>query len=265
MADAPKPPGWQTKPPVQIPKADSASRKGIVNLRPEEFDRLIKAQGVRVNVYRTLLCPNLKSIDGGEHEIDCKVCRGNSFIDVKPITTWAFIQNQDLEKVHVAEGDWDSNAVSASFLSGIELQYFTLVELCDYTDIFYEVVKRQRGNVDVLKYRACTVHVIIDATGKEYLAQTDWDLDPNGSIRWLPNRGPETGVLYSVHYEFKAQFRAIKAMHVNRFIQAGLKSQNITFVKAPEQWLLQREYFVKRKDRKGNALDPNLIRDPDEE
>ena len=260
-----KPVGWNSKPAVKVPKSELGSSKGRVQLKPEKIQDLINQQGVRVKVYRSMLCPNVKSIDGGEHEIDCPICHGNGFADLRPICTVAFIQTQDLTKVHNAEGYWDGNTVAATFLPGIELQYFTLVELPDFTDIFYERIKRQQGPIDNLKYKALCVNVVLDSDGKEYFAGNDFDIDVNGSIRWKVDRGPLPGTIYSIHYEMTVQFRAIKAMHVNRFLQVSARSTDVEMTKQPEQWMLQKEFFVKRKDAQGNELNANLIRDPDED
>lgn len=265
MADAPKPPGWNSKPPVSVPKSQIGTPKGGVSFNVENFDKLILQQGMRVKVYRSFLCPGVKSIDGGEHQIDCKLCNGNGFVDSNPISTMCILQNQDLEKVHRPEGYWDGNSVSATFTRGIELQYFTLVELLDFTDIFFERIKRQKGPVDVLKYKACRVNVLMDSSGKTYLSDSDFVIDVNGSIRWVAGRGPDSGTIYSVHYECAQQFRAIHAMHVNRFVQDGRKSSDVKMVKMPEQWVLQKEFLVRRVDRQGNDLSPNLIRDSDED
>lgn len=257
------PPGWNPKAPVKVPRSSTPDRARVA-LRVEEYDTLIKQQGVRVKVYRTMLCPNVKSIDGSEHEIDCKVCRGSGFVDLRPIDTWAFIQSQELEKLVNPEGLVDGNSVAATFLRDIELQYFTLVEICDHTDVFFERIKRQAGDVDVLKYQAKCVNAVVDQDGKEYFPQIDFTLDPNGSIRWKEDRAPGAGTIYSVHYEMTLKFRAVRALHVNRFGQK-IESQNIEMVKMPEQWMLQKVFFVDRTDRNGNALAPNLIRDPDED
>lgn len=266
MSNGTKPPGWNQKPPVAIPKSEiGGSSRGRVNLKAEDFDNLVKDQGVRVKIYRTMLCPNVKSIDGGEHNIDCEICQGNGFVDLRPIDSMAVIQNQELNKVHRAEGYWDGNSVAATFLQGIELQYFTLIKLPDYTDVFFERIKRQQGPVDRLKYKATCINVVMDSSGIEYFEGNDFSLDANGSIRWKTNKGPGPGVIYSIHYEMCIQYRAIKAMHVNRFIQDAKASADATFRKMNEQWMLQREYLVKRTDFNGKELDANLIRDPDEE
>ena len=256
--------GWDRRPPVKIAPQAGAKQKTVIT--PEALDALVKSQGVRVKVYRTSFCPNVKSIDSAEHNIDCKVCVGGSgFLDVHPLETWALIQSQELKKNQHMEVYYDGNTVSATFLSDVELQYYTLVELRDFSDIFIELIKRQEGPVDILKYRALKVNFLIDANGKEYLAGTDFNLDANGSIVWIGDRGPIKSQIYTIHYEAAIQFRAIKAQHIHRFLQVSLKQPDITMRKAPQQWMLQKEFLVRREDLLGNALAQNKIRESDEE
>lgn len=264
MASTPKgapPRGWNPKPIANLPGKDTS---GKVNLKVADFDKLIDVQGVRVKVYRTAYCPNVKSIDGAEHELKCKICHGAGFIDRYCIETWAFIQNQDLEKSVQVEGIIDGNSVLATFKQGIELQYFTLVELQDFTEQFFERIKRQRGKIDVLKYKGVRVNMLIDKNGKEYYEGQDYVLDPNGSIAWCDNKGPDKGVIYTINYETAVRFRAIRSMHSNRFAQIG--EAGITkLIKMNEQWLLQKDYLVERKDAQGNPIAPNKIRDEDDQ
>lgn len=256
-------PGWRKKPPVHLPTKPTGGR---VDFDPKAFEQLLKEKGVRVRVYRTVFCPNVKSIDGAEHNIDCQLCNGSGFLDTRPIDTVAFIQNQGLEKMQFAEGMVDGNSVAASFPTGVELQYFTLVELEDFTEIYFQRVKRQEGDVDVLKYRAHSVNLCIDQNGIEYFQDNDFKLDPNGSIRWIPNKGPNPGDIYSIHFEASVQFRAVRAMHTNRFTQVLTRDKGggAYQLKLPEQWALQKEFLVKRKDRDGNEIFPNLIHDKTE-
>ena len=249
--------GWNVKEAKTSPLENLKQR---VNLKPEEFDLFIKQQGIKVKVYRTMYCPNVKSLDGAEHDIDCQItgCNGSGFLDVRPIETYAFIQNQSLEKIDNPEGLIDGNSVAATFLSGIELQYFTLIELCDFSDIFFERIQRSSTNIDNLKYRSLRVNVVIDQNGIEYFECIDFTLNKNGSIQWKENKGPSEGTIYSIHYESKIQFRATRSMHSNRFstikTTEGLKS-----FKLPEQWQLTREFLVKREDEDNNEIHPNPL------
>lgn len=255
-----KPQGWDVKGPIVVPAQYSPTR---VDLNAEDFEKLLEEKGSRILVFRTTFCPNVKSIDGAEHQIDCKLCFGSGFIDRRPIQTIAFIQNQALNKLPQVEGMIDGNTVAATFPTGIELQYFTLVELCDFTEPFLQRVKRQDGNLDVLKYKAKRVNLCVDQNGTEYFEDRDFILDPNGSLLWTANRGPDSGTIYSLHYEAAVQFRAVKAMHNNRFTQVYTSENGggALHIKLPEQWALSKEFLVTRKDRLGNEILPNRIID----
>lgn len=224
--------------------------KGRVDLQIEDFDALVDQKGVRVKVYRSMYCPNVKSVDGGEHEIDCPLCNGSGYMDKNPISTKGFFQNQELEKIiDGSAGAHDGNSVAVTFPIGIELQYFTLVELCDFTEIYFQRVMRKVGSdIDVLKYKACRVNQVVDKNGKEYFQDQDFKIDPNGNIKWL-DRKPDDKTIYSIHYECHTQYRATRALHVNRFTQYKAKGKVLVeHVKLPEQWLCTKEFLIRRKD-----------------
>ena len=135
-------PHWNGKNPAQIPDAAPRSRTA---LDPVAYDNLIKQHGVRVKVYRSMFCPNVKSVDGGEHNIDCTLCNGSGYLDVDPIESVAYLANQNFQEEMTVEGYHDGNTVGATFLGGVELQYFTRVDLMDFTQPFYERVLRRNG------------------------------------------------------------------------------------------------------------------------
>ncbi len=243
---------------------DDTDPKGRVDLRVDEFDRMIEQKGVNLKVYRTSYCPNVKSVDGGEHEIDCQLCNGSGFIDRNPVCVKGFLQNQELERMlENASGQHDGNSVLITFPIGIELQYFTRIELVDFTDIYFQrVMRKPEDPVDVLKYKACRVNMIIDKNNAEYFQGQDYDIDPNGNIQWkytiddsgpepviVFSRAPAANVIYTIHYECHVQFRAIRAMHVNRFTQYKAPGDfKVEHIKMMEQWLCTKEFLLRRKD-----------------
>lgn len=240
--------GWNVKESKILPET---SPRGRVDLRPADFEKLLEQKGTNVRVYRSLYCPNVKSVDGAEHQIDCQLCNGSSYIDVDPIHVKCFMQNQELEKIMGQIGDHDGNTVLMTFPIGVELQYFTRVELCDFTEIYYQRVFRNHSSLtDILKYRACRVNVIVDQDNVMYYQQTDFDLDQNGNIIWLGlevSRKPANEKIYSIHYETHIQFRAVRAMHVTRFTQYK-NELGVEHLKMQEQWMMTKEFLLRRKD-----------------
>ena len=245
--------GWNVRDSVTRPElGDPRSR---VDLDPMAFDRLIQQKGVKVKVYRSMFCPKVKSVDSAEHEIDCDLCNGSGFVDYDPLCTTGVIQNQEFILNAMVEGNVDANSVAITFPIGIELQYFTKIELEDFTEIYFQrVLRNPDSDTDVLKYSACRVNVLIDYDGVRYYQDQDFKIDQSGNIKWTnPLRTPSDNKVYSIHYESKVQFRATRAMHVNRFSQVK-GSEGIEFLKFQEQWLCTKEYLVKRTDQNGNEL-----------
>lgn len=237
---------------------EDTDAKGRVDLRAPDFDVMIEQKGVNLRVYRTMYCPNVKSVDGAEHEVDCSLCNGSGWIDRNPICVKGFLQNQELERMMDGmAGQHDGNSVLITFPIGVELQYFTRIELVDFTDIYFQRVLRAEGSdVDVLKYKACRVNMIIDKNGVEYYQDQDFKIDPNGNIKWL-SRKPADFLPYSIHYEAHIQFRATRALHVNRFTQYKAPGNpKVEHIKMMEQWLCTKEFLLRRKDiNTGNDLE----------
>ena len=111
---------------VKIPKPKAVANLRFADLSPDEFDGLILSQGIQVNVFTTSFCPNVKSVDGAEHQIDCSLCNGEGFLDVNPYKTVALFTSNELKKLQFQEGYIDGSKATISLLSGVELQYFYL-------------------------------------------------------------------------------------------------------------------------------------------
>lgn len=240
--------GWDVKDGKIL---DDTEPKQRVDLQIKDFDILLEQKGVNFCIYRTSYCPNVKSVDGAEHEIDCQLCNGSGFIDVDPIETKGFIQNQELERMLDGQGgQHDGNSVLITFPIGIELQYFTRIELKDFTDIYFQRVLRKPGSlVDVLKYKACRVNFVMDKNGVSYYQNQDFKLDANGNVLWGTGRKPADNLVYTIHYECHVQFRATRAMHVSRFTQYRAPGESqVEHLKMPEQWLCTKEFLLRRKD-----------------
>jgi hypothetical protein len=237
--------GWNVKEPSI--KADTAPKQRV-DLNPADFDNLVEQKGVNILVYRSMYCPNVKSVDGAEHDIDCQICKGKNYIDLDPIKTKAYISTQELERMEGNGVYHDGNTVLMTFKVGIEVQYFTLIELCDFLDIYYQrVIRNPDSDVDVLRFKACRINTVIDRNGVRYYQEQDFKINPDGNIQWLTRR-PDDWTVYSLHYEKHSSFRAVKAMHANRYTQYKPSGQpDVEFIKLPQQWMATKEFLLLRK------------------
>lgn len=241
----------------------------------DALDQEIKDLGVRVQLYKSTVCPNMKSIESVDHDINCTVC-DNNMIDFCAHETLMLIQQQDFKQLFAVQGTFSIDEVMATFLSSQTLQHYAKVVLLDFNEDFFELVQRQQGtNTDRLKYPACTVVGIFTVSGNaktQYYQGADFEIDVNGSIKWTGTHKPADKQIYSIYYQYHPVFRAIKAVHRTRYSQYNRRPNEIqapkktvgdnTYVRLPETWILKRDYLINRKDVNGGDLPPNSFYDP---
>ena len=116
-------------------------------------------------------------------------------------------------------------------------------------------IKDPIGPEDNLKYDCKRVNVVIDKVGDQYYQDIDFRLTPQGNISWILRVAEEPTGIYTVHYESVIQYRATSAMHINRFAQVPDRSTGLVAqVKMPEQWMLQKEFLIIRRDKYGDEI-----------
>lgn len=336
----------QTRGPKQVPDVQNFNPSmAPPYIKVKDLNTMIFQQGVRVRVYKTLWCPNRKSIDGAEHEVDCKLCRGSEFIDVKPIESFCFLQAQTKENQINPENvgyNYEEGISFGSFIGGVELSYYTKVELVDYAEEHKQLVQRQvtgtaflgpftpvsysastgiltipdvidaylinvndifvdgsgarfpicgditvedgsksfkigknktvsliagatilRPNIDRLQYKAVDIVYLMDDNGITYDLNNDFVIDRNGDIQWLSGSGtrkPADKSIYTVLYYSNVAFRAIRAMHSNRYGTDNAQGTDATTIEYPQQWVLKKLFLFRKTDSEsGQLLDANNI------
>ena len=252
--------------------------KRITNgIAVDKLDQLILDLGVRVRLYHSTVCPNVKSLETLDHNLNCPICN-NNMLDFDPIETIAMFQQQDFHEMFRVQGTFDIDEVLVSFLSGQTLQTFTKLELLDFKEDFFELIQRQifaDSDTDLLKYKACEVlgvFIVRNNVKIEFHYGADFLIDVNGSIKWLSTNKPLDKEVYSIYYRYHPVYRAIKAVHRDRFSQYNLRPGDInapkkrvgenTYVKLPETWILKKDYLLERRDRNGNLIPINTLYDP---
>lgn len=243
----------------------------------DSLDQEIKDLGIRVRLYKSTVCPNMKSLESVDHDINCQIC-DNNMIDFCPKETMMIIQQQDFKQLFATQGTFSIDEIMATFLSDNTLQHYAKVEILDFVEDFFELVQRQEGtSVDVLKYPGCDVLGLFSVNSgvkTQYYFGVDFELDQNGNIKWISAHVPADRKIYSVYYQYHPVFRATKAVHRTRFSQFNLRPNDIkapkksvegkTYVRLPECWILKRDYLIDRKDGTGNLISPNTLYDPNE-
>jgi hypothetical protein len=218
----------------------------------------------------------MTSLETVDHDINCKLCN-NNMIDFDPTETLALFQQQELVEQFKVQGTFNMDEIAVSFLSGTTLQIYSRIELLDFAEDFYELIVRQEGTTtDLLKYKACNILGVFTKgagnTQVRYHQGSDFEVDINGSINWTGAHKPADRQVYSVYYKHHPVYRAIKAIHIDRYSQRNIRPNQIqapkkevdgrTYVKLPEQWILKRDYLIERRDINGTTLPPQEDYDP---
>ena len=228
-------------------------------------------------MYKSTLCPNMQSLESMDHDINCPICN-NSMIDFCPQETVAMFQQQSLTEQYKAQGTFQMDEATVSFLSGITLATLSRVELLDFKEDFFELIQRQdflSTATDRLKYKACEVvglFVIRAGVQIQFYPGADFEVDLNGDIKWTGAHKPNDREIYTIYYRHHPVFRAIKALHRDRYSQFNLRPDDIeapkqtigenTYVKLPEAWILKRDYLIERRDINSVLLSANKYYDP---
>lgn len=253
------------------------AKKLTNGINPDRLDRLIKDLGIRVKLYKSTILPNMKSLESYDQDLNTKVGNikecikvGNNMIDFDPIETIAMFQQQSLMEEYKIQGTFHIDEILVTFLSGQTLSPMTRVELLDFKEDFTELIQRQPNtDTDFLKYSACEVigvFTINDSkTPERYYEGADFEITSNGDVRWIGAHKPADKQIYSIYYKFHPTFRALKAVHRDRYSQYNTRSQALeapkvtiednTYVKLPETWVLKRDFLIERN--KNEYLDPN--------
>lgn len=252
------------------------SKKLTNGINVDRLDQLVKDLGVRIRLFKSALLPDMKSLESMDRDLNTTVGDHN-FVDFDCEETIALFQQQDLVKQFQIQGTFHIDEVLVTFLSGKTLAPFAKVEVLDFEEDFYELIQRQEAtDIDVLKYKACDVTAIfcvVSNTLIRYHFGTDFILDVNGNIKWTGIHKPLDKQIYSVYYKYHPVYRAVKAVHRDRFSQFNLRPHELsapkktvdgtTYIKMPETWVLKRDYLVKRKDLQDNVLE-NEYYDPND-
>ena len=251
------------------------ARRLTPGIEVDRLDQEIKDLGIRVKLYKSSLVPDMTSLESIDQDLNENVSN-NNMIDFDPEITTALFQQQDLANMFKVQGTFNVDEVFATFLSGKTLAPFARIEILDFEEDFFELIQRQPGrDFDVLKYKACEILGVFTSTTNtltRYHKGVDFNLDVNGNINWIGTHRPSDDQIYTIYYRYNPVYRAVKAVHRERFSQFNLRVDNIeapkktidgrTYVKLPETWILQRDYLLERRDNQGNLLvneysDPN--------
>jgi len=237
---------------VQIGKKQTYGKLQQVFFDPQRFDQLLENLGVRMMHYRVAPCPNVTSLEYGDHDINCTQC-DQSFLPYDEEEFIGILTQQGLENRPAPEGQWIQGRATLTAPSEIRFEYNDRIVMLDSVSINTELLKRNdRSNVDKTRYRMLEIKYIA-SNSRKFHEGADYKINRDGRIEWVGSNRPEKGEIYTIAYEHHTMFRVIELIHNARDQLDGRKKKDRQPSRLPQQCIIMIDYLVDTdKDRNVN-------------
>ena len=247
----------------------------------ENFDELIKSQGIPMVIHRAMACPvgkiDCDDITRRPHEHHEGDCRNGFLLTRAGTATVGFLSNsKDSHFKDFGRIDGSSaEIVVPRFFDEkpderIELAVFDRLYLADelITVVTWELYSAHATGIDRLKFPVVKVIDLVDANGIRYTQGVDFTIQ-KGQIRWTGSRQPGVdsksgkGIVCSVRYNYRPYYY-VKAMHHDlRLSQIEDEYTGDRHIeRMPISASVQREYVYENQQNDSQAPDPERRQQP---
>jgi hypothetical protein len=158
----------------------------------------------------------------------------NGTLQVQPRKVWGFFNNDQLNKLYEAQGEYNENIVVITMSdtyddeptddNQCDLAHFDRLEIeADYSKRTYELVEANPTGIDRLKYYAVGTYYVQDANGNSYEEGVHFQIK-DGKVHWLTQNRPgynqaiNRGTVYTIGYYIKPFYYV---HHVMKEVRAG--------------------------------------------
>lgn len=246
----------------------------------DAFDQLIASQGVKVIHYRAVPDPTGMASLGDVHAVQSKRQSSDGFLykEVGELNLW-FSSNTSDWNVEVEGMTKYDVAVVTCQLKYMNCDKEVIIAPFDrffLKDIEVRVVATQyveanTTGIDKLQYPATCVEHLIDADGKEYKEDVDFQITPEGFIKWISQNRPGwnektmRGMVYAIRYRYTPYFVVARMLHEIRVSQiTDMMTFDRTLQRMPFQALVVREHVLSdmNKDPNQNLMDQRFQQAP---
>ncbi len=226
-----------------------------VNLRADDFDKLVWAHGIHVRHDKTALCPHQYNTKSNHKDINCDICdNGRIHFDSREV--WVLFYQKKMEEMFQVQGVWELGDVLVT-LPGkyedgevIRVDYYDRITLLDFTERTSDLITRAlSGDIDSPRYEVKDVDYLRTKT-TIYIKDTDFEVS-NGDIKWLTGNRPTAAEVYTLSYTYPPVYRVINFFHEQRYYYDSRKQPAGVRVPRylPIQAQVRRDYVI--DDRKG--------------
>lgn len=239
----------------------------------DAFDHLIRSQGVKMVHYRAIPDPRGLSARGDNHGTGTNRQSIDGYLYKEAGEVTCFLSSNSntpraaessiLEHAtaYITAPDfYDDKPDCPVLLSSWDRFYLKDIEIRSVTS--QEIEASQTGT-DILQFPATCVEHIIDAHGIEYAEGKDFEITPEGHIRWIGQNRPGfdpvvgRGRVYAIRFRYTPFFVVNRLLHEIRVSQVTNPSTGKrSLERMPYQVQVVREYIFRDMNR-SNMPDEN--------
>ena len=245
-----------------------AQKDTLSLINPEDFNALIRDQGIRILHQAVTRCPCfIGRVDSGQVDINCTKCE-NGYLPFENTNIFVYIESTLLNRQFQMMGTWDvgsavmySPSLKEDLKTEFYVGYFDKITVLDFLEVYSEVLQRGKGNTD---YPSFPIQLIrtVQSDKRTFIWNIDFTINTDGNIQWISKNQPgfdlEKGIgeVYTVAYLRNPVYRVVEVTEENRFVLTGVRSP----VKLPErlvqQCIIKKDYLISRYNRQGALVSP---------
>jgi len=238
-----------------MPNGNPYGKSLKVNLKTQDFNKVIWDQGIKVVHEKTTLCPSCYNVDSNHYDINCKICQ-NGKLHYTSKEVWILFYQKKMEEMFQVQGVWELGDVLATFPSIYEdkevvrIDYGDRVTLVDFVERTSDLVTRaSSGDIDSPRYVVKDVEILRTKT-VEYNKDVHFQIS-DGNIEWIHATRPAAGEVYTLAYMYPPVYRVVNFFHEQRYYYDGRKQPEGVRIPTymPIQAQLRRDYII--DERKG--------------
>lgn len=219
------------------------------------FEQLLANRGVRFLHRKATPCPNMISLNGGQHDPECTLCDHDGFVYYKEKEIIGSFIGNTMEKIFEYQGVWDIGSTMATFPTiypdGTEADFNTMDKLVmlDFEVRLWELTEWKNAPIN-LRYPVVGVEYMaaaVDGVMQEYEDGVDFDI-VDGSIVFRDGHEPEyneterNGEVITISYFANPVYIVLHPLRELRVSQEFVNGEKVT-QRLPQQLILKRDWM----------------------
>lgn len=230
------------------------------SIKGVSFDQLLNQRGIRFVHSKAIPCPNILTVDNNAHNPDCEFCDDSGILYYGDTEMWGVFSGNSIEKTFEAHGVWEVGTAVVTFptedAAGNQIDFNTYDKLVipDFTVRMWEMKEYEprTGGAQELRYPIQKVEYassIRNGVQKFYVQGTDFNIDADGQIVWIPGQEPyydahsEHGEVIIWSFYAHPVYVVVQSLRELRITQELVNGQKVSR-RLPQQVLVRRDFMV---------------------